>query len=216
MGAGIGEIAGLIGQGVDSQFKMGTGLLQGLTGAIALKKLNKNRPQYQVSPDILYNQQLAQQWASQGLPQASINAYQSGINQNQASGINAIERTGQGLNLISMLKGQNDNQFLKLLAMDAEARMANVDKLYGANTAVANEKRQAWDYNVNLPFQQKYNQAVNLTNSGMQNVNSAFDQNANAAAASGGGTWNWNAPATNGGNWNNAGTDLGYGSGYNV
>lgn len=137
-----------------------------------LARLQANRPTYEVDP-IIRNQ------ASQGVPSATANQYFGAIDRDTSASIDAINRGGGDLNLISQLKGQNNNQYLKFLAIDAEARFKNQQALIGEN-------RQAWDYNNNIPYQQKYNQYGQQINSAQLNQKMYTDQLANTAVSGAG------------------------------
>ena len=160
------------------------GAIQAIKGNNDLKALNANRPQRETDPLYFQNQQLAEQGASQGLSNQERNAFDTEIGQNTAAGINAVEKTGGSANLISRLVNQNNNPFLKELALDAQQKRTNMQDLYGANKDLANQNNINWDYNVNVPFQQKYNQAVNQTNAGEQNFFTGTQQLGSNMAAS--------------------------------
>lgn len=159
------------------------GAIQGIGGNKRLNELNASRPQRSTDPLYLQNQQLAAQGAEQGLSNQERNAFDTEIGQNTASGINAVEKTGGSPNLISKLVNQNNDPFLKELALDAQTKRGNMENLYKANDAVANQNNINWDYNINIPFQQKYNQAVNQTNSGAINAFGGTQQAGSALAA---------------------------------
>jgi len=156
----------------------------------ALAKLQANRPTYEVDP-IIRNQ------ASQGVPSATANQYFGAIDRDTGASIDAINRGGGDLNLISQLKGQNNNQYLKFLAIDAEARFKN-------QQALVAENRQAWDYNNNIPYQQKYNQYGQQINSAQLNQKMYTDQLANTAISTAGMMSNGGRNEGGGGNdWSN-------------
>ena len=52
--------------------------------------------------------------------------------------------------------------------------MADAQQKLQNQSALVNDQRAAWDYNSNIPFQQKYYRSVQQTNAGAQNVAGGF------------------------------------------
>ncbi len=165
----LNPIGAIIG-GATDLFKTFYGLGQMISGNKKLNELEANRPQYQVDPNILYNQQLAGQMASEGLPSSAKNWYTDSIERGLGSTIQAAKDTGQGLGSITNAFGSANDSFRNLLAMDAESKMAKQQLLMGAKRELRDENLRAWDINQNIPFQQKYSRYTNQTNAGAQNL----------------------------------------------
>jgi len=165
----LNPIGAIIG-GATDLFKTFYGLGQMIHGNKKLNESEANRPQYQIDPNIQYNQQLAGQMASEGLPSSAKNWYTDSIERGLGSTIQAAKDTGQGLGSITNSFGAANDSFRNLLAMDAEAKARNQSILMSANKDLALENLRAWDINKNIPFQQKYNRYTNQTNAGAQNL----------------------------------------------
>lgn len=160
-----------IGMGIGA----GADLLKSVFGAYQFlhgnSKLNKlERPEYEQDQNILNNQQLAGQIASQGIPDAQKNFYSDQINSGLGSSLNAITQGGGGLGYVTNALGQSNNSFAQLLAMDAESKLRNQDVLMNANKDVRDENMKAFDYNKNRPYELAYNKWSAMTNSGAQNI----------------------------------------------
>jgi hypothetical protein len=153
--------------------KVAYGAVQAIGGNKKLNQLEKNRPQRTTDENILYNQKFARVNAANGL--GGLNDYTNDINRTYASSINAILSGGGDINQVAELMSGTNNSFNQLMRMDAEAKLANQDKFIAANTALANENMANWDYNINIPFQQKYARYTQRTNAGAQNINTGLD-----------------------------------------
>jgi hypothetical protein len=132
------------------------GAVQTYMGNRALKKLEANRPQYQVNP-------LIQNIAQDGFGAQATNYYTENVNRGLGAGINAITSAGGDINQIMQLINGANNSYKQYAMANAQQKLANQQGLI-------NEQRAAWDYNTNIPFQQSYYRAVQQTNSGAQNM----------------------------------------------
>ena len=169
MAGGIDPISGAIGVGTDL-FKTILGITQLIGGNKKLNNLEDNRPIYEQDKNILYNQKLSQQNASQGFGNQYLNLATDNINRNVGTTTNAFLKTGQGLNTVTNTFDQGNSDFMNMLMRDYEQKARNQEGLYRANKDVADENLRAFDYNKNIPYQQKYNRAVQQTNSGAENI----------------------------------------------
>lgn len=161
--------------GIANLGKVAYGVVQGISGNNKLKKLEKNRPQRTTDENILYNQKFTGVNAANGLGGGVLNDYTNNINRTYASSINAILSGGGDINQVAELMSGTTNSFNQLMRMDAEAQLANQDKFIAANTALGNENMANWDYNINIPFQQKYARYTQQTNAGAQNINTGVE-----------------------------------------
>lgn len=191
-------IAPMIQQGIAQQMGTATGAMQSLygfwqmmKGNRMMKELEANRPQRTTDPNYLYNQRLAQTIASQGIPDYAKNYYSDAIDRQMQSGINAIQMGGGDINQISSLTQSATDQYNKMMAMDVEQKLKNQQQLMAANTAVAQQNMMNWDYNVNIPFQQRYARATQMSNAGSQNFIGGLGRIGQTAAA--GSTVDYNA-----------------------
>jgi len=182
-GVGVESLIPAIGGQISNMNAMGMGALQTIAGGLAMRKLEKNRPKRFTDHNIIYNQRLAQNIASQGLPQQSLNYYTNNINKSLGAGINAILSGGGDLNMIQSLVGGASNQFNQVMAQDAEQKLANQGVLMQQNQNVANENQMNWNFNTAQPSIDKYNRAAQMTNSGMTNFQNGLIGSAGTANA---------------------------------
>ena len=204
------EMLPYISQGISQQIGAATGAMQSLYGFWQtmqadkmMKELEKNRPQRSTDPNYLYNQKIAQTIASQGIPDYAKNYYSDAIDRQLQSGISAIQMGGGDINQISGLTQNSSNEYNKMMASDVQQKLKNQEQLIAANTAVAKQNMMNWDYNVNIPFQQRYARATQMSNAGMQNVIGGLNRVGQVQNA--GSTMDWNAI-------NNSLQSQGYGS----
>jgi len=156
--------------GIGELFKGIFGAYQMIHGNKKLNDLEANKPEYQIDPNIQYNQQFAGQLASQGIPDSAKNWYTDSIERGLGSTIQAAKETGQGLGSITTAFGSSNDAFRQLLALDAEQKQKNAQLLMGANKDMAAENLKAFDYNKNIPYQNAYNRWSSMTNSGATNI----------------------------------------------
>lgn len=177
------ELLPLISQGISQQIGNVTGAMQSLygfwqamRGNKMMRELEANRPQRSTDPNYMYNQRLAQTIASQGIPDYAKNYYSDAIDRQLQSSINAIQMGGGDINQIGGLTQNAANEYNKMMAMDVQQKLKNQEHLIAANTAVAKQNMMNWDYNVNIPFQQQYARATQMSNAGMQNAMSGLNR----------------------------------------
>jgi hypothetical protein len=168
-GINLDPISGAIST-ASNLFKLFYGVGQTISGNKKLNQLEDNRPIKTVDPNILYNQQLAGQIASQGIPDASKNFYTDSIERGLGSTIQASLDSGQGLNTINQSFGNANDSFRQLLSMDAEQRLKNQQVLMDANKEVRDENLRAWDWNEAQKYGDKYKRYSDQTNAGAQNI----------------------------------------------
>lgn len=157
------------------------GIIQDISGNSNLSKLQV--PQRTTDPNILKNQQLAQQIASEGMPDSAKNYYSDSINRTLGQGINAILAGGGDINMISSLVNGATDAYRKISAQDAQQKLANQGVLLNANKAVANENETNWNWDVANPYLQKYARYTQQTNSGAQNIAGGLQDVASAGNA---------------------------------
>jgi len=174
--------AGAIAQGVG-------GLAKGITGFIqrsqANKWLKKNEQPTEAMPsEILRNQQMAELNANVGLPSQQYNNAMKQIQLNQMKSIRSANQLGGG-KALSILGGVNEygnDAINDLNAQDAQARMANQEKLANANANTAQWKSRLFDENIRKKWLRKYDQKMNELAAGNMNIASGLDSLTSAGA----------------------------------
>ena len=151
-------------------FKLFYGVGQTISGNKKLNNLEDNRPIYNVDPSIKYNQQLAGQIASQGIPDSAKNWYTDSIERGLGSTINAGLSSGQGLGQITNAFGAANNSFRDLLAQDAMMKQKNQQILMEANKDLRDENLRAFDWNSAQKYADSYKRYSDQTNAGAQNI----------------------------------------------
>jgi hypothetical protein len=126
-----------------------------------IKKLLKNRPKYEIPDEAAQNQAAARAQAYGR--DRSIQMQEENIGQEAANAASAAKDvSGSTSALLSTIAAINANKTgqLRGLAQDEAAMQAGkMQNMYAANTAMVDEKDKAWNYNVNMPYQQKLQRA---------------------------------------------------------
>jgi hypothetical protein len=130
----------------------------------AKKQVNKllaNRPKYQIADEAFETQASARSQAYGR--DRSIQMQQQDVEQNAANAASmARDVSGSTTSLLSTIAainaGKNDTQ-RGLASDEAAMQQGKLQNMYAANNAVIDEKDKAWNYNVNMPYQQKLQRA---------------------------------------------------------
>lgn len=163
----------------------GAGLVQGLVGAISARKnqrklesLASNVPQYRQNQGILdyYNQALARYGVSP-TDSALYKRNMQNINRNVATGLNSLQDRRSAIGgTASILRAANDATLNTEVAAENEKNQ-RFGVLGGATGMKAAEDAKAFEQNVNLPYQLKYNllsqkagAANQMGNAGLSNI----------------------------------------------
>jgi hypothetical protein len=121
----------------------------------------KNRPKYEIPDEAAQTQSSARSQAYGR--DRSIQMQEENINQEAAnSAAMAKDISGSTSSLLSTIAAINANKTgqLRGLAQDeASMQQGKLQNLYAANNAMIDEKDKAWNYNVNMPYQQKLQRA---------------------------------------------------------
>lgn len=148
----------------DTIVKLGTSLTAGIVGASGSKKntrkLNKlisNAPKYKINDEAFENQNIAR---SQAFGRdRSIQMQQENVSQEAANSAGqARDISSSTSSLLSAISSINSskNQTLRGLAQDESAiQNDKIQQLYGVNNMMIDEKDKRWNYNTNMPFQNK-------------------------------------------------------------
>ena len=189
----MADIGGMVGLGNAAEAqtfgKLGN-IFQAIYGLRQLHKGNKDlanldatRPQRTTDSNLLYNQKLAQNIASTGIPDSAKNYYTESVNRALGGGIKAILQGGGDINMISSLVGGATDSYKQMLAADAQQKLLNQGVLMQQNQNVANENATNWNWNTADPYLTKYARATQMTNSGAQNSMAAIRGAGGQAAA---------------------------------
>lgn len=127
-----------------------------------IQNLIRNRPKYNISDEYYANQGLATNNAFGR--DRSVMAQEANIGQSAADSMyEAGNLSGSASALLGVLANVNNskNSALRGLAADESAiQQQKLAKVLESNTALAEEKDKAWNYNVNEPYQNQMNYLV--------------------------------------------------------
>lgn len=126
-----------------------------------IKSLLKNRPKYEIPNEAFENQSTAKSQAYGR--DRSIQMQQENINQEAANAASAAKdvsgSTSSLLSTIAAINANKTGQIRGLAQDEAAMQQGKLQNLYATNTAMIDEKDKAWNYNVNMPYQQKLQRA---------------------------------------------------------
>ncbi len=164
-------IGGLITGGI-SLAKGITGAFQAAKGKKQLNNLLANRPTYNIPDAYQKALGLAQQMASQEMP--GLSQYKDTYAQGTARAISGLERGAISSNAYmgGVLEAQDkEMQALQQLAlMGAQYKIDAQKNLQQAQNQMGQLQDQAFEYNVNQPYQIKLNMAAEKAGIGQQNM----------------------------------------------
>lgn len=166
-----GAIATGVNTGIDL-LKAGIGMWQSYQGTKKLNNLLANRPQYNISQGYQDAFKTYQALANSQLP--GYNTTLGQIGQSGARTNTQLERGAMGSNqfMSGVLQSQDKelDAIKNLGIMSAQWRTQQQQQLAGAQNAMGGLQDQAWDYNVNQPWQIKATMANEMRTSGTQNL----------------------------------------------
>jgi hypothetical protein len=126
-----------------------------------IKKLLKNRPKYEIPDEAAQNQAAARAQAYGR--DRSIQMQEENIGQEAANAASAAKdvsgSTSALLSTIAAINANKTGQLRGLAQDEAAMQSGKMQNMYAANTAMVDEKDKAWNYNVNMPYQQKLQRA---------------------------------------------------------
>ena len=128
------------------------------------------RPEYNIPDEVYKNLNQATQLALQGIPESQKMDYINNIMRSGAYGLNQLSSRSGGLQGITALNQNQNDAFLKMAAMDANARLANMKDLYNIRQNIADYKDKAWQFNKQNPYYENVAKSQALIGAGMQNV----------------------------------------------
>lgn len=198
-GATTGLVAGPWGAAVGGLVGAGLGLFEGEQQKKQSAKLlaaNQFTPAT-VPQSALYNQQLAEQQANEGLPSQQYQMAMKNIQRQQSTAMRSAQDRRAGVGLIGQIQqGSNDSQ-ARLDAQNAQVRLQNQQRLMGVNNQVAGYTTQAWQLNEQNRRQQ-YNYGMQLLGAGNENIIHGIDSGVASLMRSGGGLFGTNNTSNNG------------------
>ena len=139
------------------------------------QKKNK-RPTYEIPEEISKNLNQAQQQALQGMPEEQKQQYLANLQRSSAYALGQSNSRKGGLQGLSAINQNQNDAYANMLGMDAQARMANQDKLMGARQTMADYRDQAFQINKSNPYYEKTAQNNAMIGAGMQNMSQGFQQ----------------------------------------
>jgi len=179
---------------------VGTAIYSGVRAAKQKKEAKKledqNRFPGQDTPDAVKEaEQLAQNAANTGLPGASMQMAQRGIDRNTATALGAAKSRGSGLAAIPYIQQQANDANLNLSAADANMRAQKQAQLINQKNAVGAYQQNAWDWNKKQRYIQNAAAVRALLGASRENMNNAIDRGLGAATSVAGsfvqGNQNW-------------------------
>lgn len=168
------------------------GALGGVLGFGKKKRLQKrideliqNRPKYEIADEYGENQAMA--FANlMGRDQAVIQQEENidqGVTDALGQAQEVSSSSGAILNTLAGLYSNKNKAYRDLAVDEAAINRSKRGELYGANTAMAEEKDKAWNYNVNEPYQLKLEQLVGKQKHRREMVGKGIDAVASIATA---------------------------------
>lgn len=162
------------------------GGFQVINGNKKLNRLEQNRPERRTDPWLTYNQRLTQSYAGSGLGAPTYNAIASSNDRNFGAALGAIQGGGGSVNDVSRLYDQGQQAYQNLALLDAQWRQQNMQNFMQSNAVIAGENQKNWQWNQAQPWTDKYQRAVQQTNSGAQNIYGGLTSMSNVFARAGG------------------------------
>lgn len=157
-----------------------TGLISGISGLFQKARANQLekqnvRPVYNIPQEIAANQQIAQQQATQGMPQAQYQRGLQNINRNATNALSAAQDRQGGLSSIGAIQQGANDATLNLTAQDAQQRVANIRNLMSQNQVMAQYRDKAWGWNNQAKYQENAAAIRALRGAGNANINAGLN-----------------------------------------
>lgn len=157
----------LIVAGTTAAIQAGIGVAQYAKGVKDLKNLT--RPEYHIPPEIEKNMTEADLMAYYGMPDAQKAEYQQNIQRTQQAATRGIADRKGGIGSIVAAQQQTQDAYTKMLSMDVQQRMANIQRAQQMRQTMAQYRDKAWQINEMDPYEQSYAEAQSMMGAGMQN-----------------------------------------------
>lgn len=169
---GGGQSGGGVGQALANT---ASGIFSGIVGLGQRRKAKRllaglQRPEYMIPNEVLQNQKMAERATAEGLPSQQYNQAMQNIQRQQNRALTAAGSRRGALMALPGLQQQANDALLNLDVKDAQARMANQQRLYGINSQVGQYRDKAFEINKMQPYQRDYGYAQSLLGMGNQNL----------------------------------------------
>lgn len=128
------------------------------------------RPTYTIPKEIDQNLSDAQRMAIQGMPEQQRQNYINDLQRNAQQSLNQMGSRQAGLAGLGVLNQNQNDAYAKLLGMDAQQRMANMQQLQQVRSQTADYRDKAFDLNQMQPYANRYAEAQAMQNAGNQNM----------------------------------------------
>lgn len=148
--------------------QVATGVAQAVAGGVKANRLE--RPEYKIPDAVEANMTMAQRMAFQGLPDEQKQEFIQQIDRQMSSSIQGMSDRKAGIGAISALNQQAQDSSMKLLSMDTQQRMANIQNLMNMRNQYAQYSDKQFMMNEMQPFQQELQAAQQFQSAGLQNI----------------------------------------------
>ena len=154
-----------------------SGGIQAANAKSDMETLKKNRPRFTIASEAYENKAIGQQ-AAFGKSRA-ISAQEENIAQSGANNIHAAQQSsansGSILGTLALMRGQQATDYRNLAGDEAGIQMQGKQMLMGANNNLSSERKTAFDYNVNQPYQNAIAEARDKQAKGKEQMWSGID-----------------------------------------
>jgi len=173
-------IAGAVASAIPSIFQGIMGAVQASRGRKGFKDTMANRPDYEIPSE--YGDILAKYKSTYG---GDAPGYQRGLNQIEQVGARsrgaaergAISSNAYGASINAQQQKELD-AIMNLNQQNEQFQLQGVDKIAGAQGAMAGQKEQQWNLNKFLPWQTEMNRYGEMQKGGMENLFGALQSGA--------------------------------------
>lgn len=148
--------------------QVATGVAQAVAGGVKANRLE--RPEYKIPDAVEANMTMAQRMAFQGLPDEQKQEFIQQIDRQMSSSIQNMSDRKAGIGVISALSQQAQDSSMKLLSMDTQQRMANIQNLMNMRTQYAQYSDKQFMINEMQPYQEELQAAQQFQSAGLQNI----------------------------------------------
>lgn len=140
-----------------------------------------SKPVYNIQEPTLKNQYLAEYNAQQGLSDESKMMYEQQANRGLSESIDALLKTGGGVNSISDLYANYQDKGMELANLDDQVRFRNQQLLMSQNEKMANELDKSYQINKLDPWKDEKQAIAELRTMGKNDLNAGIGMAANFA-----------------------------------
>lgn len=139
------------------------------------ERANLKTPFYKIQDEYYQNRNIAAQNAEQGLPSSTRNYYNEELQRGLSSGISATEQGGGSPNDIAGLYDIYSKSLDRTAALDAQAKLGNIEKFMTANKELAGQKTIQYSLNEYQPYQRKLKEITERIGASQINQNNALN-----------------------------------------